>query len=162
MYNHRTTTSFVRSPDDPLSRKKLFDDTDFQTHKDRDGEFLFEQVEKSDVQADATGNYTVMEESDGQAEAAAKSDGLASKSDVDKHSSDPRANAPADSKMVEEINDCVQLCIEEMVQKAKPLTKKSVQQSIVLDDLPSPSVVAYDVADLSVIYKDHDKARARK
>ncbi|TXG57049.1 hypothetical protein EZV62_018362 [Acer yangbiense] len=32
MYN-RITASFERSPDDPLSRKKLFDDTDFQTHK---------------------------------------------------------------------------------------------------------------------------------
>ncbi|KAK0575624.1 hypothetical protein LWI29_004006 [Acer saccharum] len=101
MYNHRTTVSFVRSLDDSLSRKKLFDDTDFQTHKDRDGEFLFEQVEKSDVQDDATGNYTVMEESDGQAEAAAKSDGLTSKSNVDKKSSDPWADASVDSKMVE-------------------------------------------------------------
>ena len=53
-------------------------------------------MEKSDVLADATGNYTVMEENDGQADAGAKSDGLASKSDVDKYWSDP-----ADSKMVE-------------------------------------------------------------
>ncbi|KAK0587931.1 hypothetical protein LWI29_031405 [Acer saccharum] len=127
----------MRSPDDPPSRKKLFNDTDFQTHKDRDNEFLFEQVVKSDVQADAASNYMVMEESDGQAKVVAKSDGLTSKSDVDKHSSDPRADAPADSKMVEdvdnqtildenelkEINDCVQLCIEEMVQKEKPSTK---------------------------------------
>ncbi|TXG72861.1 hypothetical protein EZV62_001440 [Acer yangbiense] len=113
--------------------------------KDRDGEFLFEQVEKSDVQVDTIGNYTIMEESDGQAEVVAKFDGLASKSDVDKHSSDPWADAPADSKMVEdvdnqtildenelkEINDCVQLCIEEMVQKPKPSIKKYIQQSIV-------------------------------
>jgi hypothetical protein len=34
MYN-RTTSPFVRSPDDPPSRKKLFEDTDFQTHKVR-------------------------------------------------------------------------------------------------------------------------------
>ncbi|TXG51263.1 hypothetical protein EZV62_023787 [Acer yangbiense] len=150
MYNHRTTTSFVRSPDDPPSRKKLFDDTDFETHKstfhtsspsftiadlysaiaslikesdsktDRDGELLFKQVEKNDVQADAIGIYTVMEESDGQAKVAAKSDG-------------PQADAPANSKMVEdvdnqtildenelkEINNCVELCIEEIVQKEK-------------------------------------------
>ncbi|KAK0608675.1 hypothetical protein LWI29_034199 [Acer saccharum] len=161
MYNHRTTTSFVRSPDDPPSRKKLFDDTDFQTHKstfhtsslpstiadlylaiaslikesdsktDRDGELLFKQVEKNDVQADATCNVTAMEESVGQAEVASKSDGLASKIDFDKHSSDPWADAPAVSKMVEdvdnrtildenelkEINNCVEFCIQEIVQK---------------------------------------------
>ncbi|KAI9195961.1 hypothetical protein LWI28_019759 [Acer negundo] len=64
--------------------------------EDCDGEFLFEQVKKSDVQADATGNYTVTE-----ADAVTKSHGLASKSDVDKHSSDPQADALADSKMVE-------------------------------------------------------------
>ncbi|KAK0593036.1 hypothetical protein LWI29_029627 [Acer saccharum] len=98
MYNHRTIASFVRSPDDPPSRKKLFDDTDFQTHK---------------------------------AEVVTKSDGLTSKGDFDKHSSDPWADDPADSKMVEdvdnrtildenelkEINNCVELCIEQIVQK---------------------------------------------
>ncbi|KAI9181988.1 hypothetical protein LWI28_020803 [Acer negundo] len=122
------------------------------SEEDRNGEFLFKQVKKSDVQADATGNYTVIKESDGQADVAAKSDGLASKSDVDKDFSDPRADALDDSKMVEdvdnqsildekqlkEINDYVQLCIEEMVHKPKPSTKKSVQQSINLDDLPFP------------------------
>ncbi|KAI9161454.1 hypothetical protein LWI28_017617 [Acer negundo] len=96
-----------------------------------------------------------------EADVASKSDGLASKSDVDKHSSDPQADAPADSKMVEdvdnqsildekelkEINNSIQLCIEDMVQKTKLLTKKYVQQSINLDDVASPSVVAYDVAD---------------
>ncbi|KAI9164823.1 hypothetical protein LWI28_002726 [Acer negundo] len=80
-------------------------------------------------------------------------------SDVDKHLSDPRADAPADSKMVEdvdnqtildeneskEINECAELFIEDMVQKTKPLTKKSIQQSIDLDDVTSPSVVAYDM-----------------
>ena len=35
MYNHHTTASFVRSPDDPPSRKKLFDDIEFQTQKVR-------------------------------------------------------------------------------------------------------------------------------
>ena len=50
------------------------------------------------------------------------------------------------------------LCIEEIVQQTKPLTKKSIH----LDDVASPSVVAYDVADPRVTYKDHDKARARK
>ncbi|KAK0584553.1 hypothetical protein LWI29_015085 [Acer saccharum] len=215
MYNHRTTSSFVRSPDDPPSRKKLFDDTDFQTHKsivhtssppstiadlysaiaslikesdsktvslikeseerqlscfraelnkireeikvgdtlgkkstkensgtsnqkndkvseeDREGELLFKQVEKNDVQADATCNVTAMEESVGQAEAASKSDGVASKIDFEKHSSDPRSDAPVVSKMVEdmdnrtildenelkEINNCVEFCIQEIIQK---------------------------------------------
>ncbi|KAK0603678.1 hypothetical protein LWI29_007445 [Acer saccharum] len=215
MYNHRTTASFMRSPDDPPFRKKLFDDTDFQTHKfivhtstppsiitdlysaiaslikesdsktmslikeseerqlscfraelnkireeikvgdtlgkkstkensrtsnqkndkvseeDRDGELLFKQVEKNDVQADATCNVTAMEESVGQDKAASKSDGVASKIDFEKHSSDPRADAPAVSKMVEdvdnrtildenelkEINNCVEFCIQEIVQK---------------------------------------------
>ncbi|TXG69357.1 hypothetical protein EZV62_004292 [Acer yangbiense] len=229
MYNHRTTASFVRSPDDTPSRKKLFDDTEFQTHKstshsssppstiadlysaiaslikestsktmtlikeseerqlscfreelnkireemkvgdtpgkkstkensgtsnqkndkvseeDRDGELPFEQLEKNDVQVDATCNVTVMEESVGQAEGAVKSDGHASKIDFDKHSSDPRVDAPADSKMVEdvdnrtildenelkEINSCVELCIQEIVQNVKPSTKKSVKQPIV-------------------------------
>ncbi|TXG63959.1 hypothetical protein EZV62_010953 [Acer yangbiense] len=186
MYNHRTTAYFVRSPDDPPSRKKLFDDIEFQTHKstshsssppstiadlysaiaslikestsktmtlikeseerqlscfraelnkireemkvgdtpskkstkensgtsnqkndkvseeDHDGELLFKQLEKNDVQADATCNVTVMEESVGQAEGAVKSDGHASKIDFDKHSSDPRVDAPTDSKMVED------------------------------------------------------------
>ena len=41
MYNHRTTTSFVSSPDDPPSKKKLFYDTDFQTHKVR---FYFTRI----------------------------------------------------------------------------------------------------------------------
>ena len=40
MYNH-TTASSERSPDDPPSRKKLFDDTDFQTHKVR---FYFTRI----------------------------------------------------------------------------------------------------------------------
>ncbi|KAK0594623.1 hypothetical protein LWI29_038335 [Acer saccharum] len=185
MYNHRITASFVSSLDDPPSKKKLFYDTDFQTHKstvltlsppstianlysaiaslikesdsktvslikeseerqlscfraelnkireeikvgdtlgkkstkenlgtsnqkndkvseeDRDGELLFKQGEKNDVQADATCNVTAMEESVGQDEAASKSDGVASKIDFEKHSSDPRADAPAVSKMVE-------------------------------------------------------------
>ncbi|TXG65397.1 hypothetical protein EZV62_006672 [Acer yangbiense] len=260
MYNHRTTASFVSSPDDPPSKKKLFYDTDFQTHKstvhtssplstiadlysaiallikesdsktvslikeseerqlscfraelnkireeikvgdtlgkkstkensgtsnqkndkvseeDRDGELLFKQAEKNDVQADATCNVTAMEESVGQDEAASKSDGVASKIDFEKHSSDPWADALAVSKMVEdvdnrtildenelkEINNCVEFCIQEIVQKVKPSTKKYVQQSIVLNDLASPSVVAYDVANPSVMYKDHDKSRARK
>ncbi|KAK0587104.1 hypothetical protein LWI29_017336 [Acer saccharum] len=189
MYNHRITASFVSSPDDPLSKKKLFYDTDFQTHKstvltlsppstianlysaiaslikesdsktvslikeseerqlscfraelnkireeikvgdtlgkkstkensgtsnqkndnvseeDRDGELLFKQGEKNDVQADATCNVTAMEESVGQDEAASKSDGVASKIDFEKHSSDPRADAPAVSKMVENLGD---------------------------------------------------------
>ncbi|KAK0576204.1 hypothetical protein LWI29_013672 [Acer saccharum] len=161
MYNHRTTTSFVSSPDDPPSKKKLFYDTDFQTHKstvhtlsppstiadlysaiaslikesdsktDRDGELLFKQAEKNDVQADATSNVMAMEESVGQAEAASKSDGVASKIDFEKHSSDPRADALAVSKMVEdvdnrtildenelkEINNYVEFCIQEIVQK---------------------------------------------
>ena len=67
-----------------------------------------------------------------------------------------------DENELKEINNCVEFCIQEIVQKVKPSTKKSVQQSIVLDDLASPSVVAYDVADPSVMYKDHDKSRARK
>ena len=67
-----------------------------------------------------------------------------------------------DENELKEINNCVEFCIQEIVQKVKPSTKKSVQQSIVLDDLAYPSVVAYDVADPSVMYKDHDKARARK
>ena len=46
-----------------------------------------------------------------------------------------------------------------MVQKTKPLTKNSVQQSIDLDDVASSSVVAYEAADP---YKDQDKARGRK
>ncbi|KAK0595581.1 hypothetical protein LWI29_008050 [Acer saccharum] len=256
MYNHRTTASFVSSPDDPPSKKKLFYHTDFQTHKstvhtssppstiadlfsaiaslikesdsktlslikeseerqlsciraelnkireeikvgdtlgkkstkensgtsnqmndkvskeDRDAELLFKQAEKNDVEADATCNVTAMEENIGQDEAASKSDGVA----FENNSSDPRADAPAVSKMVEdvdnrtildenelkEINNCVEFCIEEIVQEEKPSTKKSVQQSIVLDDLASPSVVAYDVADPNVMYKDHDKSRARK
>ncbi|KAK0605320.1 hypothetical protein LWI29_025455 [Acer saccharum] len=260
MYNHRTTTSFVSSPNDPPSKKKLFYDTDFQTHKstvhtssppstiadlysaiaslikesdsktlslikeseerqlsciraelnkireeikvgdtlgkkstkensgtsnqmndkvseeDCDAELLFKQAEKNDVEADATCNVTAMEESVGQDEAASKSDGVASKIDFENNSSDPRADAPAVSKMVEdvdnrtildenelkEINNCVEFCIQEIVQEEKPSTKKSVQQSIVLDDLASPSVVAYDVADPNVMYKDHDKSRARK
>ena len=62
---------------------------------------LFKQAEKNDVEADATCNVTAMEESVGQAEAASKSDGVASKIDFEKHSSDPRADAPAVSKMVE-------------------------------------------------------------
>ncbi|KAK3198051.1 hypothetical protein Dsin_021466 [Dipteronia sinensis] len=33
IYNHYTSASLGRSPDDPPSRKKLFDDTNFQTHK---------------------------------------------------------------------------------------------------------------------------------
>ncbi|KAK2641099.1 hypothetical protein Ddye_022862 [Dipteronia dyeriana] len=33
IYNHHTTTSFERSPDDPPSRKKMFDDTELQTQK---------------------------------------------------------------------------------------------------------------------------------
>ncbi|KAK0605774.1 hypothetical protein LWI29_030580 [Acer saccharum] len=117
-----------------------------------------------------------MEEIVGQDEAASKSDGVASKIDFENNSSDPRADAPAVSKMVEdvdnrtileenelkEINNCVEFCIQEIVQEEKPSTKKSVQQSIVLDDLASPSVVAYDVADPNVMYKDHDKSRARK
>ncbi|KAK0589316.1 hypothetical protein LWI29_012537 [Acer saccharum] len=81
MYNHHTTASFVRSPDDPPSKKKLFYDTDFQTHKDRDGELLFKQAEKNDVQADATCNVTAMEESVGQDEATSKFDGVALKID---------------------------------------------------------------------------------
>ncbi|TXG69542.1 hypothetical protein EZV62_004477 [Acer yangbiense] len=258
MYNHRTTASFVSSPNDPPSKKKLFYDTDFQTHKstvhtssppstiadlysaiaslikesdsktlslikeseerqlsciraelnkireeikvgdtlgkkstkensgtsnqmndkvseeDRDAELLFKQAEKNDVEADATCNVTAMEESLGQDEAASKSDGNASKIDFENNSSDPRADAPAVSKMdvdnrtildeneLKEINNCVEFCIQEIVQEEKPSTKKSVQQSIVLDDLASPSVVAYDVADPNVMYKDHDKSRARK
>ncbi|KAI9156611.1 hypothetical protein LWI28_009538 [Acer negundo] len=67
-------------------------------------------------------------------DAPANSDGLASKSDVDKHLTDPQADALVDSKMVEdvdnqsildekelkEINNSVQLCIEGMVHKPKP------------------------------------------
>ncbi|TXG60412.1 hypothetical protein EZV62_014985 [Acer yangbiense] len=258
MYNHHTTASFVSSPNDPPSKRKLFYDTDFQTHKstvhtssppstiadlysaiaslikendsktlslikeseerqlsciraelnkireeikvgdtlgkkstkensgtsnqmndkvseeDRDAELLFKQAEKNDVEADATCNVTAMEESVGQDEAASKSDGVASKIDFENNSSDPRADAPAVSKMdvdnrtildeneLKEINNCVEFCIQEIVQEEKPSTKKSVQQSIVLDDLASPSVVAYDVADPNVMYKNHDKSRARK
>ncbi|TXG73376.1 hypothetical protein EZV62_001955 [Acer yangbiense] len=262
MYNHRTTASFVSSPNDPPSKKKLFYDTDFQTHKstvhtssppstiadlysaiaslikesdsktlslikeseerqlsciraelnkireeikvgdtlgkkstkensgtsnqmnDKVSEEVMiamlsccsNKLKKNDVEADATCNVTAMEESVGQDEAASKSDGVASKIDFENNSSDPRADAPAVSKMVEdvdnrtildenelkEINNCVEFCIQEIVQEEKPSTKKSVQQSIVLDDLASPSVVAYDVADPNVMYKDHDKSRARK
>ncbi|KAK0590155.1 hypothetical protein LWI29_023319 [Acer saccharum] len=107
----------------------LIKESDSKT--DRDGELLFKQVEKNDVQADATCNVTAMEESVGQAEAASKFDGVASKIDFDKHSSDPRADAPAISKMVEdvdnrtildenelkEINNCVEFCIQVIVQK---------------------------------------------
>ncbi|KAI9178427.1 hypothetical protein LWI28_026371 [Acer negundo] len=107
MYN-RTTSFVVRSPDDHLSRKKLFDDTNFQTHKDVD-------------------NQTIL-----------------------------------DKNELKKINKCDDLCIEDIVQKTKPLTKKSVERSIDLDDIASPSVVAYDVADPSVTYKDQDKVRARK
>ena len=67
-----------------------------------------------------------------------------------------------DENELKEINNCVEFCIQEIVQEEKPSTKKSVQQSIVLDDLASPSVVAYDAADPNVMYKDHDKSRARK
>ncbi|KAI9176385.1 hypothetical protein LWI28_002155 [Acer negundo] len=77
--------------------------------KDLDGENLCKPVEKSDVHSDAASNWKM--------------------EDVDKHSSDPRADAPSDSKMVEdvdnrtildenelkEINECVKLCIEDMV-----------------------------------------------
>ncbi|KAK0595926.1 hypothetical protein LWI29_011108 [Acer saccharum] len=98
---------------------------------DRDGELLFKQAEKNDVQADATCNVTAMEESVGQDEAASKSDGVASKIDFEKHSSDPRADAPSVSKMVEdvdnrtildenelkEINNCVEFYSQEIVQK---------------------------------------------
>ncbi|KAK0587077.1 hypothetical protein LWI29_016939 [Acer saccharum] len=212
MYNHRTTASFVSSPDDPPSKKKLFYDTDFQTHKstvhtlsppstivdlysaiaslikesdsktvslikeseerqlscfraelnkireeikvgdtlgkkstkENSGtsnqkndkvseELLFKQAEKNDVEADATCNVTAMEESVGQDEAASKSDGVASKIDFEKHSSDPRADAPAVSKMVEdvdnrtildenelkEINNCVEFFIQEIVQEGR-------------------------------------------
>ncbi|KAK0597254.1 hypothetical protein LWI29_023414 [Acer saccharum] len=217
LYNHRTTASFVRSPDGPPFRKKLFDDTDFQTHKstvhtstppstiadlysaiaslikesdsktmslikeseerqlscfraelnkireeikvgdtlgkkstkensrtsNQKNDKVSEEVmiammsccsnklKKNDVQADATCNVTAIEESVGQDEAASKSDGVASKIDFEKHSSDPRADAPAVSKMVEdvdnrtildenelkEINNCVEFCIQEIVQK---------------------------------------------
>ncbi|TXG69812.1 hypothetical protein EZV62_004747 [Acer yangbiense] len=230
MYNHRTTASFVSSPNDPPSKKKLFYDTDFQTHKstvhtsslpstiadlysaiaslikesdsktlslikeseerqlsciraelnkireeikvgdtlgkkstkenlgtsnqmnykvseeDRDAELLFKQAEKNDVEADATCNVTAMEESVGQDEAASKSDGVASKIDFKNNSSDPRADAPAVSKMVEDVDNRTILDENEL---------KEINNS-------SPSVVAYDVADPNVMYKDHDKSRARK
>ncbi|TXG48754.1 hypothetical protein EZV62_024629 [Acer yangbiense] len=132
------------------------------SEEDRDAKLLFKQAEKNDVEADATCNVTAMEESVGQDEAASKSDGVASKIDFENNSSDPRADAPAVSKMdvdnrtildeneLKEINNCVEFCIQEIIQEEKPSTKKS------------PSVVAYDVADPNVMYKDHDKSRARK
>ncbi|KAI9169836.1 hypothetical protein LWI28_018351 [Acer negundo] len=127
---------------------------DMISEEDLDGEILCKLVEKSD----ATSNWKMEER------------------DANKHSSDPQADAPADLKMVEdidnqtildenelkEINKCVDLCIEDMVQNTKPLTKKFVKWSIDLDDVASPSVVTYDVADPSVTYKDQDKARVRK
>ena len=67
-----------------------------------------------------------------------------------------------DENELKEMNECANLCIKAMVQKTKPLTKKSVQRSIDLDDVASPSVVAYEVADPTVTYKDQDKARSRK
>ncbi|TXG72871.1 hypothetical protein EZV62_001450 [Acer yangbiense] len=230
MYNYRTTASFMSSPNDPPSKKKLFYDTAFQTHKstvhtssppstiadlysaiaslikesdsktlslikeseerqlscfraelnkireeikvgdtmgkkstkensgtsnqmndkvseeDRDGELLSKQAEKNDVEADATCNVTAMEESVA----------------VSKMVEDVDNRTILDENELKEINNCVEFCIQEIVQEVKPSTKKSVQQSIVLDDLASPSVVAYDVADSSVMYKDHDKSRARK
>ncbi|KAI9194553.1 hypothetical protein LWI28_007050 [Acer negundo] len=89
------------------------------SEQDLDGEILCKLVEKSDVAS----NWKMEER------------------DTDKHSSDPQVDAPTDSKMVEdvdnqtildenelkEINKCVDLCIEDMVQNTKPLTKKSVK-----------------------------------
>ncbi|KAI9187422.1 hypothetical protein LWI28_027991 [Acer negundo] len=77
------------------------------SEEDLDGEILCKLVEKSD----AASNWKMEERN------------------ADKHSSDPQADAPADSKMVEdvdnqtildenelkEINKCVDLCIENMV-----------------------------------------------
>ncbi|KAI9160947.1 hypothetical protein LWI28_012998 [Acer negundo] len=111
------------------------------SEEDLDGEILCKLVEKSD----AASNWKMEE------------------IDTDEHSSDPQADAPADSKMVEdadnqtildenelkEISKCVDLCIEDMVQNTKQMTKKTVEWSIDLDDVTSPSVVAYDVADPS-------------
>ncbi|TXG68226.1 hypothetical protein EZV62_003161 [Acer yangbiense] len=81
--------------------------------EDLNGEILCKLVEKSDVQGDDASNWK-MENND----------------DAHKHSSDPMTDALADSKMIEdvdkqtilnetelkEINKCVDLCIEEIVQ----------------------------------------------
>ena len=67
-----------------------------------------------------------------------------------------------DENDLKEMDECVNNCIKEMVEKTKPLTKNSVQQSINLDDIASPSLVAYEVANPNVTYKDRDKARSRK
>ncbi|KAK0574636.1 hypothetical protein LWI29_026526 [Acer saccharum] len=152
--------------DDRPAKKSTEDNSGISKQKndkvyeeDLNGEILCKLEEKIDVEGDDASNWK-MENSD----------------DAHKHSSDPVTDALADSKMVEdvdkqtilnetelkEINKCVDLCIEEIGQQSKPLTKKSVQRSIHLDDVASPSVVAYDVADPRVTYKDQDKARARK
>ncbi|TXG72913.1 hypothetical protein EZV62_001492 [Acer yangbiense] len=234
MYNHRTTASFVSSPNDPLSKKKLFYDTDFQTHKstvhtssppstiadlysaiaslikESDSKTLSlikesEERQLSCISAELNKIREEIKVRDTLGKKSTKENSGTSNQMNDKVSEEDRDaellfkqaekkmmlklmlhamlrlwkrvlvrmklhpslmdvdnRAILDENELKEINNCVEFCIQEIVQEEKPSTKKSVQQSIVLDDLASPSVVAYDVADPNVMYKDHDKSRARK